>query len=109
MSTVELYRTGVGTINARKDFHKRRFAGAVFSDNSDDLTAPYIQRDRIQSHHAGKPLGYSRDLEQRLCVFCAVYACQLKPRIRLPTTCLRRHTERKYGSRPVFLTGLKDG
>jgi hypothetical protein len=56
--------SGVRPVDAPQDFHQRRFAGAVLSDEPDDFSWPDIQRYGIQSHNAGKTFGYSGCLKQ---------------------------------------------
>ena len=47
---------GVGLIDAAENLHQRGFAGAVFADQSDDLSGPDLDRHRLQRMNAGKAL-----------------------------------------------------
>ena len=48
--------TGVGLIDAAKNLHQRRFAGAVLADQSDDLFGPDLDRNVLERVNAGKRL-----------------------------------------------------
>jgi len=50
--------------HAAQDFHERRFAGAVFSDEADDLAGADIHREIVERDDARVGLANSRKAEK---------------------------------------------
>ena len=57
-------RPRVRLVHAGEDLHERRLAGAVVTDDGDDLAGRDAQRDVVQRPHAGERLADARRLEQ---------------------------------------------
>ncbi len=57
---------GVRPMDAAEDLHQRRLARAVLADQPDDLAGSHVEVHSIERDHAGKSLGDSRHLQQRI-------------------------------------------
>ena len=65
-NTIDLDGAPVGLDHPTEDVHQGRLAGAVFSDQADDLARPHLHAEIGQRHDAGIGLAQPRQLEEGL-------------------------------------------
>src|SRR5687768_7373205 len=62
--TLDAQLSGIGLVNAAEYLHQRRFTGAVFARQCNDLARADFQIDLIERDHTGESLADSLHLEE---------------------------------------------
>ena len=63
---VDAYRAGVGPLDAHDEFHDRRLARAVRSDQAQNFAGTDAERHAFDGDQAAETLGEAVDLEMRM-------------------------------------------